>query len=190
MRKLATPVPSTDGDITEEVSKVTWRPTSKAGWILPGQFEEFGLSMRIPNKPGSTLYFPARQTYSNGEVVNWTGAAGSESPAPALTVTAPVVATAAHTPLKSVSPKRNSTRRSVTEVRATFKARMQTGVIEITKGGATVPLKSSGLLSSNKAVVRAVPKAKLSPGSYTVNWRARAGDGHSEKGSWKFKVSG
>ncbi len=64
MRKLATPIPSADGDITEEVSKVTWKPTSKAGWILPGQFEEFGLSMRIPNKPNSVLTFPARQTYS------------------------------------------------------------------------------------------------------------------------------
>ena len=190
MRKLATPVPSDDGDITEEVSKVTWKPTSKAGWILPGQFEEFGLSMRIPNKPGSVLTFPARQTYSNGEVVSWNGAAGSESPAPTLTVTAPVTATAAHPPLKSVSPKRNSTRKSVSEVRATFKAKMQTGIIEITKGGATVPLKSSGLLSSNKAVVRAVPKSKLTAGTYKVNWRARAGDGHSEKGGWSFKISG
>jgi uncharacterized protein YcnI len=88
MRKLATPVKSDDGDITEEVSKVTWKPTSKAGWIAPGQFEEFGLSMRIPNKPASTLYFPARQAYSSGEIVNWAGAAGSENPAPAVNVVA------------------------------------------------------------------------------------------------------
>ena len=136
MRKLATPIPSEDGDITEEVAKVTWRPTSKAGWILPGQFEEFGLSMRIPNKPNSVLTFPARQTYSNGEVVNWNGPASAEAPAPTLTVTPPPTATAAHTPLKSVSPKRNATRKSVSDVRATFKAKMQTGIIELTKGGA------------------------------------------------------
>ena len=81
----------------------------------------------------------------------------------------------AHTPLKSV--------------RATFKAKMQTGIITITtSSGATVPLKSSGLLSSNKAVVRAVPKVALRSGTYNVSWRARAGDGHSEKGSWSFKV--
>jgi len=190
MRKLATPIPSEDGDITEEVAKVTWRPTSKAGWILPGQFEEFGLSMRIPNKPNSVLTFPARQTYSNGEVVNWNGPASADAPAPTLTVTAPPTATAAHTPLKSVSPKRNATRKSVSDVRATFKAKMQTGIIEITKGGATVPLKSSGLMSSNKAVLRAVPKSKLTAGSYKVSWRARAGDGHSEKGTWSFKISG
>jgi uncharacterized protein YcnI len=88
MRKLATPIPSADGDITEEVSKITWKPTSKSDWIAPGSFEEFGLSMRIPNKPNSTLYFPARQTYSGGEVVNWAGAAGSENPAPSLNVVA------------------------------------------------------------------------------------------------------
>ena len=190
MRKLATPIPSDDGDITEEVSKVTWKPTSKAGWILPGQFEEFGLSMRIPNRPNSVLTSrPARPT-AGGEVVNWNGAGSAEAPAPTLTVTAPVIATAAHTPLKSVSPKRNSTRKSVSDVRATFKAKMQTGIIEITKGGATVPLKSSGLLSSNKAVIRAVPKSQLTAGSYKVAWRARAGDGHSEKGTWSFKISG
>ena len=34
-------------------SKITWRANSKADWIAPGQFEEFGLSMRIPNTPGA-----------------------------------------------------------------------------------------------------------------------------------------
>lgn len=96
----------------------------------------------------------------------------------------------AHTPLKSVTPKKNSTQHSsVKEVRATFKAKMQTGIIEITtSSGSTVALKSSGLISSNKKVVRAVPKSALGSGTYKVSWRARAGDGHSEKGSWTFKV--
>ena len=88
MRKLATPIPSADGDITEEVAKITWRATTKSDWIAPGSFEEFGLSMRIPNKPASTLYFPARQAYSSGEIVNWAGAAGSENPAPSVNVVA------------------------------------------------------------------------------------------------------
>jgi uncharacterized protein YcnI len=88
MRKLATPVPSADGDITEEVAKITWRATTKSNWIAPGSFEEFGLSMRIPNKPNATLFFPARQAYSSGEIVNWSGAAGSQSPAPSVNVVA------------------------------------------------------------------------------------------------------
>jgi methionine-rich copper-binding protein CopC len=102
----------------------------------------------------------------------------------------PTAVASAHTPLKSVTPKRNSTQHSaVKEVRATFKASMQTGIIEITTAsGSTVALKSSGLISSNKKVVRAVPKSALGSGTYKVSWRARAGDGHSEKGTWTFKV--
>ena len=88
MEKLATPVQSEDGPITEQVSKVTWRATSKSNWIAPHSFEEFGLSMRIPNRPGTTLAFPSTQTYSNKEVVRWMGAAGSETPAPTVGVVA------------------------------------------------------------------------------------------------------
>jgi uncharacterized protein YcnI len=88
MKKLATPIKSADGDITERVSKITWRPTSKAGWIAPHQFEEFGLSTRIPNVPGTTLTFKATQTYSDGEVVKWNGVAGSATPAPTVSVVA------------------------------------------------------------------------------------------------------
>ena len=111
--------------------------------------------------------------------------------ATAAVLLVPATVAYAHTPLKSVTPKKGSTvHRSVKDVRATFKAKMQTGIIEIaTASGHVIPLKSSGLMSSNKAVIRAVPKTPLGTGSYKVNWRARAGDGHSEKGSWSFKVS-
>jgi uncharacterized protein YcnI len=89
MRRLATPIQSEDGPITERVGKVTWRATSRANWIAPHHFEEFGLSMRIPNVAGRTLAFPSTQTYNGGEVVRWMGAAGSDTPAPAVNVTAP-----------------------------------------------------------------------------------------------------
>ena len=79
MRKLATPIQSEDGPITERVAKVTWRATSKANWIMPHQFDEFGLSMRMPATAGA-LAFPALQYYSNKEIVRWTGAAGSDLP--------------------------------------------------------------------------------------------------------------
>jgi methionine-rich copper-binding protein CopC len=102
----------------------------------------------------------------------------------------PTTAAYAHTPLKSTTPKKNSTQQhAVKEVRATFKAKLQTGIITITtSSGSTVALKSSGLISSNKAVIRAVPRTALGSGTYKVSWRARAGDGHSETGSWTFKV--
>ena len=89
MKDLATPIQSEDGPITERVHKVTWRANSADDRIAPHFFEEFGLSMRIPNVPGQTLTFPASQYYSDGEIVRWTGAPSAETPAPTVAVTAP-----------------------------------------------------------------------------------------------------
>ncbi|HEX6025179.1 MAG TPA: YcnI family protein [Solirubrobacter sp.] len=86
MKRLATPIETEDGQITERVSKVTWRANGRRNWIAPNMFEEFGLSLRIPNTPGRTLAFPSTQTYSNKEVVRWNGASGSSTPAPTITV--------------------------------------------------------------------------------------------------------
>jgi methionine-rich copper-binding protein CopC len=96
----------------------------------------------------------------------------------------------AHTPVKSVSPGKSKTvHRSVREVRVTFEAAVSTGLIEIkTSSGRIVGLRANGLKSSNKAILRAVPRTPLGSGRYTVSWRARASDGHSEKGSWSFRV--
>jgi uncharacterized protein YcnI len=85
----ATPITTEDGEITERVGRITWTATSRRFWIAPSSFEEFGLSVRMPGAPaGTVLRFPARQTYSNGEVVRWIGAAGSDAPAPTVTLTA------------------------------------------------------------------------------------------------------
>ena len=94
----------------------------------------------------------------------------------------------AHAGVKSVSPKKNSTRDVVREVHVTFDEAVVTGLIEVKRGSAVVAMKRTGLKSGNKAVLQWIPKAPLAPGSYTANWRARADDGHSEKGSWSFKV--
>jgi len=86
--RLATPVQTPDGPITERVSSVTFKGTGRGlGRIAPGQFKEFPLSLKMPDQPG-TLTFPAYQTYSNGEVVKWIGAPDAELPAPTLTLAA------------------------------------------------------------------------------------------------------
>jgi methionine-rich copper-binding protein CopC len=102
----------------------------------------------------------------------------------------PATVAYAHTPVKSVSPAKNKTHhRSIKEVRVTFKAAIGTGLITIkTSSGTIVALKENGLKPGNKAILRAVPRSALGSGSYTVSWRARASDGHSEKGSWRFRV--
>jgi uncharacterized protein len=86
--KLATPIQSDDGPITEGISRMIWTRTGPKGGIRPGQFMDFPISVRVPGKAGDKLTFKALQTYSNGEVVRWIGAPGSGEPAPQVTVTA------------------------------------------------------------------------------------------------------
>jgi uncharacterized protein YcnI len=81
-RKLPVPVKTDEGDtLTEEVSKLTFTATGKG--IEPGQFQDFGLSVGIPDRPvGTKLTFKALQTYAGGKVVRWIGPPGSDEPAP------------------------------------------------------------------------------------------------------------
>jgi uncharacterized protein YcnI len=91
--RLATPVQTDDGEITEGVKTITWTAKSKADGIVPGQFQDFPLSVQIPGKAGDTLTFKALQTYSNGEVARWIGAPAADKPAPQVQVTATAPAT-------------------------------------------------------------------------------------------------
>jgi uncharacterized protein YcnI len=67
----------------DRVVRVSWR----GGRIRPDRFDTFGLSARFPEARGRTLAFPAVQTYSNGEVVRWSGPRNADEPAPRVTVT-------------------------------------------------------------------------------------------------------
>ena len=102
----------------------------------------------------------------------------------------PVSVAWAHVDLDIVTPRKNSTRHAaVREVHATFKSSLVTGTITIKKSnGSVVALKSNGLMSSNKRILQAGPRSPLGSGRYTVEWRARAPDGHSQRGSWSFRV--
>ena len=87
--KLPKPVDLGEFSVDLQFTKVTMtaRP---AGVIRPGQFQDFPLSVRVPDgKAGDVLVFPAVQTYQGGEKVRWTGAPGSDTPAPRVTLTAP-----------------------------------------------------------------------------------------------------
>jgi uncharacterized protein len=84
MAKLDTPVTVEGETVSERVATVTWL----GGKIAPGEFEEFGMSAKMPNSPGKTLTFPAVQTYSNGEVVHWIAPQTADEPAPHVTLEA------------------------------------------------------------------------------------------------------
>jgi uncharacterized protein YcnI len=105
--KLAKPIKTDDGEVTEQVSQITWTADSTADGIPPGAFQDFGLSVQVPGKAGDTLTFKALQTYSNGTVVRWIGAKDSDTPAPTVAVTAPA-ATAAATPAPQATPAASS----------------------------------------------------------------------------------
>lgn len=73
--------------VDEVVTSVTW----SGGEIKPGQFQEFKVSVGPLPSGTSSLVFPTQQTYSDGEVVDWTtpttpGEKEPERPAPTLTL--------------------------------------------------------------------------------------------------------
>lgn len=87
-RKLDKPVEQFGEQIREEVGQVTFTANGEAAGIGPGEFQDFGLSLSVPDKAGSTLMFKAVQTYSSGEVVRWIGPPDSEQPAPQVQLAA------------------------------------------------------------------------------------------------------
>jgi uncharacterized protein YcnI len=85
--RLAQPVDAGHGrTVTERVSEVAW-----SGGLLPDdQFDEFKIAMKLPDRPGTTVYFPVVQECQNG-VTRWietpergNPAAELKEPAPAL----------------------------------------------------------------------------------------------------------
>ncbi len=86
--KVAKPIQTDNGTVTEAVGSIVW----SGGAIEPGQFQEFNVSVGLPDD-ASSLVFKALQTYSDGSVVRWieltpTGGPEPEHPAPVLTLTA------------------------------------------------------------------------------------------------------
>lgn len=64
MRTLDEPVEGEGGAISEVVDTITW----EGGPLAPDELSEFGLSVRLPDTPGETLFFPTVQRCENGEV--------------------------------------------------------------------------------------------------------------------------
>jgi uncharacterized protein YcnI len=97
--KLATPIKTDDGDITEIVSEIDWKANAGAG-IQPGYFGQFTIvGGKLPDDANS-LTFKAIQLYSDGSTVSWIDqpAPGStaepEHPAPTLALPAAAASTA------------------------------------------------------------------------------------------------
>ena len=95
----------------------------------------------------------------------------------------------AHAPVVGTFPKNNATASNVRTVSVRFGEAVVTGLITVKRAdGSTVAARASGLQPSNKARLRATFARNLPSGRYTVSWRARADDGHSERGTFRFRV--
>jgi uncharacterized protein YcnI len=102
--KLNPPVTVEGETTTERIATVTWQ----GGKIGPGEFDEFGMSAKVPGGAGTKLIFPAVQTYSNGDVVRWIGPPSSDEPAPQVTLEAPVPEAQSATAAESSTPAEDS----------------------------------------------------------------------------------
>lgn len=86
--KLATPINTDDGEITEAISQITWTASAGHG-LKPGEFGEFTIiAGQLPD--AASLQFSAIQTYADGSTVAWNqvaapgGTAEPDHPAPVL----------------------------------------------------------------------------------------------------------
>jgi uncharacterized protein YcnI len=88
--KLAKPIQTDDGPVTEEVSQVIWTGSKSVdGRLDNGTFMQFPLSIAMPEGiAGKSLAFKTLEYYSNGKVVHWIGAPNAEFPAPTVNITA------------------------------------------------------------------------------------------------------
>ena len=132
--KLATPITTDDGQITEVVSEVDWTASPGAG-IKPGFFGQFTIiAGKLPDKV-TTLTFKAIQTYSDRSVVSWieTPAPGSsaapEHPAPTLTL----ASADASTPAATATHSSSSTAATVLAVIALVVAAAALGLAIVTR---------------------------------------------------------
>lgn len=87
--RLDRPIETENGPISEQVDRIVFSGDgSAAGSIAPGSFQDFPISVKLPDGEGETLTFKALQTYDSGEVVRWIGAPDGDEPAPTVTLTA------------------------------------------------------------------------------------------------------
>jgi periplasmic copper chaperone A len=106
--KLAKPLTTDDGTFTTAVNEIDWT----GGTIVPGQYQDFQISVDPLPSDTTQLVFKAVQTYSNGDVVRWIDLTTSSNPdpdhpAPVLTLTpatsGSATATASAAPATSTS---------------------------------------------------------------------------------------
>lgn len=105
-----------------------------------------------------------------------------------LAVAAPALA---HVEVKSTSPKKGTTAKgTVRAVTITFTGPLITGKLTVFgPNGRQASVDAGGRDPRNTSRLVTEMRSGLKRGTYTAKWRIRADDGHSESGSFTFRVS-
>lgn len=104
-----------------------------------------------------------------------------------LALTVPAIA---HTEVASTSPRKGSTAsKSTATVKVTFDGRIRSGTLTVKRvGGSKVSIGSGGRDPRNVKRLAVKLKSGLSSGRYKASWKILADDGHTQKGSFRFKL--
>lgn len=96
----------------------------------------------------------------------------------------------AHAHLKSETPAADSTVTAPTELRLVFSEGVEEKFtkVDITTGGAAVPVKSIATDPNDKKILIVTPAKPLTAGQYQVQWHAVSVDTHNSEGQYTFKV--
>jgi len=109
--------------------------------------------------------------------------------AAALVLTGATIASA-HTEVKSTSPAKGATANtSIARVTVTFTGTLKRGTLRVVGPDGEVASVSNGARDPRNIRRLLVGlKRSLKPGSYTASWTALVADGHTQKGSFRFKL--
>jgi copper transport protein len=98
-------------------------------------------------------------------------------------------AASAHVQVKSSSPGAGKTAStSIRAVSVTFTGRLLTGTLTVTGPGGTVSVGRGGRDPRKLSRVKVRLESGLRAGGYTARWGIVAGDGHSQRGSFRFTL--
>jgi methionine-rich copper-binding protein CopC len=104
-----------------------------------------------------------------------------------LGLTAPVAI--AHTEVTSTSPKAGAyAKRTLSKAQVRFNQPIRSGTLRVLRAGKKVSAGSGRRSPANVRAIEARLEDELAAGTYVARWTMTAADGHTQKGSWRFKV--
>jgi methionine-rich copper-binding protein CopC len=96
---------------------------------------------------------------------------------------------AAHTSIKSVSPKSGATAdRGLRDVKVVFRGSIPDGELTVRSAAGTKVSRGEGRLVGGEKQLRARLKSGLKAGSYRATVRWLSSDGHVQSKSWSFRL--